>query len=80
MSGKPLVTLDSIAMRELVVSNQSGIWLVPAADPDALLVAVREAINQPTPVDLHAELRGIISPLAIGAELLNYLKFTIESR
>jgi len=80
MSGKPLVTLDSLAMRELVEPNQPGVWLVPPADPDALLRAVLEAVNKSAPVDLHTELRGRISPLAIGHQLLNCLNFNINLR
>jgi len=78
MSGKPLVTRDSAAMRELVEPGQPGVWLVPPADPDALLRAVREAVNAPVPVDLHVALRERISPLAIGQHLLDCLKFNTD--
>ncbi|MBI3902340.1 MAG: glycosyltransferase [Nitrosomonadales bacterium] len=70
MSGKPLVTRDSIAMRELVAPGHAGVWLVPPADPGALLDAVRAAIQEPVHGGLHGSLRERISPRAIGASLL----------
>jgi len=80
MSGKPLVTRDSPAMRELAEPGQPGIWLVPPADADALLRAVRDAVNETAPVGLHAGLRERISPLAIGQRLLGYLNFKTDMR
>lgn len=41
-AGKPLVTRDSPAIRELVTPPTPAIALIPAGDPDALLVAVEE--------------------------------------
>jgi glycosyltransferase involved in cell wall biosynthesis len=80
MSGKPLVTRDSAAIRELVEPGQPGIWLVPPADPDALMRAVREAVNATVPVDLHAALRERISPHAIGLRLLSCLNLKTDLR
>jgi glycosyltransferase involved in cell wall biosynthesis len=78
MSGKPLVTRDSPAMRELVQPDHPGIWLVAPADPDALLRAVREAVNSPESADFHAALRKRISSPAIGQYLLDCLRFNTD--
>lgn len=80
MSGKPLITRDSPAIRELVEPGQPEIWLIPPADPDALLQAVHDAVNEPAPVNLHAAIRKRISPEAIGQCVLDYLKFDIDLR
>jgi len=80
MSGKPLITRDSPAIRELVKPGQPGVWLVPPADPDALLRAVRAAVNELVPADLHAAIRKRISPTAVGQRLMVYLKFNTDWR
>ncbi|MEL1249848.1 glycosyltransferase [Aurantiacibacter gilvus] len=40
LCGKPLITSDSPAMRELARQEQAGLYLVPAGDPQALLDAI----------------------------------------
>lgn len=47
LSGRPVVTRDSPAMRELVTGNEPGIALVPPADPRALLAGIRELAGGP---------------------------------
>ena len=69
-SGKPLITRDSPAIRELLNPDMTGVYLVPAASPKALADAIqtaREAM-QKRPVDtcLHSEIRDLIIPRAIG--------------
>ncbi len=39
-AGRPLVTMDSIAMRELISNSDEGIHLVPPGDPNALVQAI----------------------------------------
>ena len=39
--GKPVITRDSPAIRELLAESDPGVYLVPPADPDALLAALR---------------------------------------
>ena len=73
MSGKPLITRDSSAIRELVDPGQPGIWLVPPTDPEALAKAVRSAILT-RGWGLHGALRERINPRGIGASLLTCLK------
>lgn len=70
MSGKPLITRDSPAIRELVDPSEPGIWLVPPADPEALLAAVRLAIRALAQAGPHASLRDNISPHNVAHELL----------
>jgi glycosyltransferase involved in cell wall biosynthesis len=41
-AGKPLITRDSPAIRELLLPDMDGVTLVPAADAPALADAVRE--------------------------------------
>lgn len=82
-AGRPLVTRDSPAMRELVQPDVAGIRLVKAADPDALLAGIADLMihdsSQPvgpafnalreriTPAAIGLQLRGLVSSLAAGA-------------
>jgi glycosyltransferase involved in cell wall biosynthesis len=70
MSGKPLVTRDSPAMRELVEPCHPGIFLVPPANSHALIEAVRSAIQLPSNTGLHDSLRERISPQGVGTSFL----------
>jgi glycosyltransferase involved in cell wall biosynthesis len=74
MSGKPLVTRDSSAIRELVVPGYPGVWLVPPANPQALVEAVRAAIHGPGQRGLHDSLRAHINPQGVGASFLSSMK------
>jgi len=73
MTGRPLVTRDSPAIRELLAPGMPGIWLVPPADPGALADAVRDAVAQPMPPELHAALRPQIGPREIARHLLMHM-------
>jgi glycosyltransferase involved in cell wall biosynthesis len=77
MSGKPLVTRDSPAMRELIEPGQSGIWLVPPANPLALIEAVRLVIRGPVFVKLHSAIRKRINPYEVGTELIANIKMNL---
>lgn len=70
MSGKPLITRDSPAIRELIKQESPGVWLVPPDDPQALLESVRSAIRESMHQGLHCLLRDRIAPSSIGADLL----------
>lgn len=77
-AGKPLVTRDSPAIRELLAGPEThpGVYLVPPADPEALLDALRRfRAERPALVGkvLHAEARERIQPRAIGRDLLDVL-------
>jgi glycosyltransferase involved in cell wall biosynthesis len=73
MSGRPLITRDSPAIRELLAPEMPGVWLVPPADPGALADAVRDAVAHPMPPELHAALRPQIEPREIARHLLMHM-------
>ena len=75
-AGKPLVTRDSPAIRELLADGMPGIYLVPPADPEALLDALEKFSNEHSNLDdlatgapLHRALVERFSPRMIGEEL-----------
>jgi glycosyltransferase involved in cell wall biosynthesis len=70
MSGKPLITRDSTAVRELIKPDSIGVLLVPPANPQALVDAVRSAILWPEHAGLHHPLRERISPHGVGASFM----------
>lgn len=75
-TGTPLITRDSPAIRELLSPDMAGVYLVPPADPDALLAAVqRFAARSPTADDvrLFDDLRARVVPDYIGAEMVEVL-------
>lgn len=69
-SGKPLVTRDSPAIRELLDPGMAGVYLVPAASPEALADAIKMARkviqSSPNEISLHSGVRSLIIPRAIG--------------
>ena len=67
MSGKPLITRDSPAIRELVGDGIEGISLLPPADAVALAAAVRE--SKVTEAGMYDAVREQISPIAIGRQM-----------
>lgn len=73
MSGRPLITRDSPAIRELLAPEMPGVWLVPPADPGALADAVRDVVAHPMPPELHAALRPQIEPREIARHLLMHM-------
>jgi len=70
MSGKPLITRESSAIRELIEPGHLGVLLVPPANPPALVEAVRSVIQWPTHGGLHKSLCERISPCGVGASFL----------
>jgi glycosyltransferase involved in cell wall biosynthesis len=74
MSGKPLITRDSPAIRELLGAEMPGIWLVPAADASALKVAVRESLEEKHGSGLHAAVRQQILPRSIGCQFTKVIR------
>jgi glycosyltransferase involved in cell wall biosynthesis len=77
-AGRPLVTRDSPAIRELLAGPEvhPGVYLVPPADPGALLAALRRFRAERSTLAgtvLHAEVRERILPQAIGRDLLDVL-------
>ncbi|HYU32890.1 MAG TPA: glycosyltransferase family 4 protein [Thermoanaerobaculia bacterium] len=74
--GKPLVTRDSPAIRELLAPGP-GVSLIPPDDPAALVEALRRfRAERPALAGtaLHADVRERITPRAIGRDLLAILE------
>lgn len=69
MSGKPLITRDSPAIRELLTPEMKGIHLIPPADANALASAVKSISRSTVHGPLHSEIRKRIEPTAIGSQL-----------
>lgn len=70
-AGAPLITRDSPAIRELLSPDMPGVYLVPPADPAALLEVVRRFSETRSGLPerpLHREVAGRIVPLAIGKD------------
>ena len=76
-AGRPLVTRDSPAVRELLKHDPPCVYLIPAADPDSLVAAVRQHSamlrSQPTS-GCHAATRELISAQAIGQQFTTLLR------
>ncbi|QNE06193.1 glycosyltransferase [Croceicoccus marinus] len=67
LSGKPVVTRDSPAMRELLAGDEAGIALVPPGDPQALLTAIRRLAAEPRHTD-HTAIAARFSIDALGKD------------
>ena len=80
-SGKPLITRDSPAIRELIDAESPGIYLVPPEDPEALANAVRTYKTSNLMADhteLHSRISNRITPHAIGQSFMKILERTIS--
>jgi glycosyltransferase involved in cell wall biosynthesis len=76
-SGKPLITRDSIAIREILHSNMPGVYLVPSSNPVELAQAVRQAVNDLSKLktyNLYELLMTQIAPAGIGQSLIECIK------
>ena len=65
-AGRPLLTRDSPAMRELVAPGSKGIQLIPAGDPSALYEAIKAEIGK-TQVQPDTKVRERFSLIALAA-------------
>lgn len=74
MSGKPLVTRDSAAIRELISPGHIGVFLVPPSNPEALLEAVHIAIQLPQKSDLHQSVHEKITPQGVASKLISIIE------
>jgi glycosyltransferase involved in cell wall biosynthesis len=75
-AGKPLITMESPAIRELLDPNMPGVMLVPPGNPNTLLEAVNEARDQrenDLRNDLHKEVQQRINPSAIGRSMIEII-------
>lgn len=66
-AGKPLITRDSPAMRELATGDEPGLYLVPPGDAGALLDALERFAQERSslPQPLHAALVAHFAPAAL---------------
>lgn len=72
-AGAPLITRESPAIRELLDGGRPGVYLVPPADPEALLDAVRRfAVDRPRPD--YGDIAARLQPKALAAELLRSIR------
>jgi glycosyltransferase involved in cell wall biosynthesis len=74
--GRPLVTRDSPAIRELLSGDEPGVWLVPPGDPEALAAALRRFREERSRLEapLYGDLRPRIAPAAVGARLMQVFR------
>ena len=75
--GKPLITRDSPAIRELLSPEMSGVSLVPPGDPEGLFRAVTAMIEEGRSqewINLHSEVSKQILPPALGARLIEQVE------
>ncbi|MCL5778962.1 glycosyltransferase [Limibaculum sp. FT325] len=78
-AGQPLVTRDSPAIRELLSEPIPGVYLVPPADPQALLDAIERFRADRSAIaaaggELHATARERFALPALGAAWLSILQ------
>jgi glycosyltransferase involved in cell wall biosynthesis len=75
--GRPLITRDSPAIRELLQPHPGCVYLVPAGDPAALAQAVNEhlhAAGWKRGISCHEEATDSIDEKAIGAQFLELIQ------
>lgn len=75
-TGTPLITRDSNAIREIINPETSGIFLIPAADTNALVDALNNFANQRHLLanqPLYPGIRQYIQPAAIGRQFIKVI-------
>lgn len=75
--GKPFITRDSAAIRELFTAEDEGIWLVPSGDETALADAVTSFLEKnysDGPKLYFKEKRSQINPAGVGIQLVGKLQ------
>jgi glycosyltransferase involved in cell wall biosynthesis len=81
-AGRPLVTRDSPAVRELLEPDPPCVYLVRAGDPRALVDAVREHARRTThavPDRCHAALAARIAAPAIGRQFMESVAHRLDA-
>jgi glycosyltransferase involved in cell wall biosynthesis len=70
--GRPIVTRDSPAIREMLENSPPCVYLVPPGDPDALARALRDFVPRKRQApDCHPELQASISAQAVGRQCID---------
>jgi len=75
-AGKPLITLDSSAVRELLGDSPATVRLLPPGDPQALAAALASWAPVFTAPRIHADLVDKFTVRAIGDQLVDLLETT----
>lgn len=71
--GRPLVTADTPAIRELLTPDMPGVYLVPADDPNALadtLMALRQDLAVLRAGTFHQQLVDQLAPATLAGQLV----------
>jgi glycosyltransferase involved in cell wall biosynthesis len=79
MAGKPLITRDSPAIKELLNADMPGVCLIPPSDPLALVAAVEKLAQLTVTTGFHQEIYKNILPVRIGKQLIKHLE-TVSTR
>lgn len=77
-SGRPIVTMDSPAIRELLSPEMPGVYLVAPSDPDSLIGAIK--LYQKNILNSSADysnIQSIITPKNIGLMLTKIIEATL---
>jgi glycosyltransferase involved in cell wall biosynthesis len=80
--GKPLITRDSPAIRELLSPRMPGIYLIPPANAEALVAAIRKfryERDSLKDIILHNAVRNKIQPASIGKQLIELAEKALYS-
>ena len=77
-AGRPLITRDSAAVRELLEHDPPCVYLIPAARPEALVATVREHIRRLALAEdaqgCHAALLQRITATAVGRQFVQVIR------
>lgn len=77
-SGKPIITGDTPAIRELLSPEMEGVYLIPVGNAHALADVVAHWNAAKPNKRLHVSLMEQITPYAIGANLLNHVSQMVK--
>ncbi|MDD5578649.1 MAG: glycosyltransferase [Methylobacter sp.] len=82
-SGKPLITRDSIAIRELLKPDMPGVYLVPPASSVELARAVRQSVKDLSELkscNLYEIVMPRIAPADIGQAFIECIKTLLPAK
>ena len=72
--GRPLITRDSEAIRELLPPGRKGVWLVTPSCPEEVVAGVKHFQAHPACNALHDDVIAEISPRNIGLSVIRALE------
>jgi glycosyltransferase involved in cell wall biosynthesis len=78
-AGRPVVTRDSPAIRELLAHQPPCSYLLPCGDAQALAAAVRAHVAANVVTSCHAALAAKIDAAAIGRQLIDLIRARLPS-